>query len=262
MRLKTNTSAKILIFPDLEAISRHAASIFINLSQNCIASHGRFTVAISGGSTPRKLYTILGSEPYRSLIDWGNVYFFWTDERCVSKNSEESNFKTAFDALFSKILLPAQNTHRIKGEESPEKAAGEYEKDMCEFFGNSKVIFDLILLGMGEDGHTASLFPSSKALEETKRLAVPVYMGKNKINRVTLTLPVLNNAAQILFLAAGRLKADIILKVLGNRDKSYPAGLINPVHGSLHWLIDKEAAEKLISSGKASNNLTISESAD
>ena len=246
----------IQILPDINTLSRHAASIFLNLSKTSIASQGKFTVAISGGSTPRRLYSLLASEQYRDKVMWNRVHFFWTDERCVPKDSEESNFKTAFDALFSKIPLPAQNIHRIKGELPPEKAAEDYANDIRKFFGKSEVIFNLVILGIGEDGHTASLFPGSKALEETKRLAVPVYpvrnnfsngvnMKKNKINRVTLTLPVLNNAAQTLFLAAGRSKADIILKVLGNRDKSYPAGLINPVHGTVQWLLDKDVAGKI-----------------
>lgn len=247
-------SPAIQVFPDLETLSHHAASIFINLSGECITSKGRFAVAISGGSTPRRLYALLALKKYRSKVDWSRVYFFWTDERCVPQKNDESNFKTAFDTLLSKIPVPMENIHRIKGEESPGKGAGDYEEDIKKFFGMSALpVFDLIILGMGEDGHTASLFPDSKSLKETERLAVSVHVKKPEAqrrfvpNRITLTLPVLNNAAQILFLAAGQSKADMIQKILGDVSKKgpYPAGRVMPAHGRLRWLLDKEAAGKL-----------------
>ncbi len=238
----------IQIFPDLEVLSHHAASIFINLPESCITSHGRFTVAISGGSTPRRLYALLGSEQYRNSVDWNHVHFFWVDERCIPEENEESNFKLAFDLLLSKVHIPRENIHRIKGEESPEKAAREYEDDIKRFFGISGLpVFDLIILGMGEDGHTASLFPRSLSLKETERFAAPVYRERPEVNRTTLTLPVLNNASQILFLVSGKSKADMVQKILGEGHKKepYPAGLIKPTHGKLLWFIDKEAASKL-----------------
>jgi len=240
-------STIIEVFQNLEALSHEAASTFVTLSRNCIASRGRFTVAISGGDTPKRLYTLLGSAQYCNLVDWSNVHFFWVDERCVPKESEESNFKTAFDAFLSKIPLPDKNIHRIKGEEKPEKAAVDYEHDIRRFYKRTGlVVFDLVILGMGGDGHIASLFPGSEALKETRRLAVAVYMKESKKKRITLTLSVLNNAAQILFLVAGQSKADMVLKILGYRDKKqYPASLVSPVHGVLRWLLDKEAASKL-----------------
>ena len=205
-------------------------------------------MAISGGSTPRRLYTLLGSEAYRHQVDWQCVHFFWADERCVSKEDEASNFKTAFDTLLSRVALPDKNIHRIKGEETPDKASRVYEEEIKRFFGESeKLGFDLIILGMGEDGHTASLFPGSKSIEETVRLAIPVYMGEPKKDRITLTLPVLNNAAQILFLVAGPSKAAVLSEILGDgvRKRGFPAGLIRPAHGNIIWLIDQEAAGKL-----------------
>jgi 6-phosphogluconolactonase len=222
--------------------------MFVNASRTCIVSQGKFSAAISGGSTPRKLYSLLGSAEYSPQVDWQRVHLFWADERCVPKEDEESNFKTVFDRLLSKISIPGENIHRIEGEEDPDKAARDYEKEVRRFFGMSGLpMFDLIILGMGEDGHTASLFPASKSLEETNRLAVPVYLEKPSKSRITLTLPVLNNAAQILFLAAGHSKADIVNEILGNGEmkERYPAGLIRPIHGSITWLIDQEAAEKL-----------------
>ncbi len=241
-------NGKIEVLSDLEALSLRAASIFASASRNSIAKKKRFAVAISGGSTPRRLYMLLGSEAYRNQVDWQYVHFFWADERCVPKDDEASNFRTAFDALLSKIPLPDKNIHRIKGEEAPEKAARDYEEEIRRFFGGSEWPgFDLIILGMGEDGHTASLFPGSKSLEETVRLAIPVYLEEPRKNRISLTLPVLNNADQILFLVAGPSKAALLSEVLGERGKKkwFPAELINPAHGNMIWLIDQEAAGKL-----------------
>ena len=239
---------KIEVLADLEALSLRAASIFVSASRNSIAKKKRFAVAISGGSTPRRLYTLLGSDAYRHRVDWQYVHFFWADERCVPRDDEASNFRTAFDTLLSKIALPDENIHQIKGEEAPDKAARDYEEEIRRFFGESeRPGFDLIILGMGEDGHTASLFPGSKSIEETVRLAIPVYLEEPGKNRITLTLPVLNNADQILFLVTGPSKAAVLSEILGEREKKkwYPARFIHPAHGNMTWLIDQEAAGKL-----------------
>lgn len=239
---------EIYICPDSEALSHKAAAIFVDIARNCIVSKGRFIVAIPGGFTPKKLYALLSSQYYREKVDWRYVCFFWADERCVPKEYEDSNFRVALETLLSKLQIPDENIHRIKGEEEPEKAAREYEDDLREFFGKATLpVFDLIILGVAEDGHTASLFPGFPALEETVKLAVPVYMERPKRHRVTLTLPVLNNSTHILFLVAGPSKADIVYKILEEKDerKRYPAGLINPVRGTLTWLIDQEAAKRL-----------------
>jgi len=238
----------VQVLSDLEAISHRAASIFVKTGRDAIDGNRRFFVAISGGSTPRRLYVLLASEEYSHQIDWERVHFFWVDERCVPKDHEESNFKVSFDSVLSKVSMPVENIHRIMGEEDPEKAARDYENEIRESFGTGDwPVFDLIILGMGSDGHTASLFPGSKSLEERERLTVPVYLEKPKINRITLTLPVLNHASQILFLVSGRSKATVLSQVLGDgheRDR-YPAGLINPIHGDIIWLIDQEAADRL-----------------
>jgi len=238
----------VQILSDLEAISHEAAFLFVNASRNSIAGRTKFAVAISGGSTPRRLYTLLSSSPYCDQVDWQKIHFFWADERCVSKEDEASNFKTVFDRLLSKVPVPDGHIHRIKGEEDPEKAARDYEADIREFFGTSGMpVFDLVLLGMGEEGHTASLFPGSKWLEETARLAVAVYLDKPNRNRITLTLPVLNNAAQILFLVAGSSKAAVLSEILSDKEKKkeFPAGRIRPVQGKVTWLIDQEAAGRV-----------------
>lgn len=242
------SNLKIEVLPNLEALSHRAASFFVAASGNSIATKKRFAVAISGGFTPRGLYKLLGSVPYRDQVNWQHVHFFWVDERCVPKDHEESNFRIAFDTLLSRVSIPDGNIHRIRGEEDPEKSARDYEENIKKFFGMCGIpMFDLIILGMGEDGHTASLFPGSKLLKEKIRLAVPVYLPKPTCNRITLTFPILNNAAQILFLVAGLSKASILSEILGDREKKkrFPAGLINSIHGYMTWLIDQEAAERL-----------------
>ncbi len=236
---------QIRVLSDIEAISHEAVRIFARLSMKYIRDKGRFTAAISGGSTPERFYELLASDKYRTEVDWNKIHFFWVDERCVPKESEESNFKLAFDHLLSKIEIPAQNIHRINYEDTPEKGARDYEDDIRRFFGAQDVpVFDLIILGMGADGHIASLFPSSSSMNEKTKLAVPVY--REKIDRITLTLPVLNSASHILFLISGKSKADVLSNILDNKNREqYPAGLINPVHGDLLWLIDEDAACKL-----------------
>jgi 6-phosphogluconolactonase len=239
---------QVRVLRDREALSRAAADRFLALSRTSIASTGKFTVALSGGSTPRRLYSLLGADPYQESVDWSRVHVFWADERAVPRDHPESNFKLAFDAFLSAVPIPTANLHRIKGEDGPEKAAKEYEDDLRRFFEIQGLpLFDLIILGVGEDGHTASLFSGSSALIETTLLALPIYPERSGTSRVTLTLSVLNNAAHILFLASGHAKANIVAAVLGTgkANGQYPAGLVNPSHGSLEWFIDKDAAAKL-----------------
>jgi 6-phosphogluconolactonase len=235
------------VFQDLETLSRAAAEFFKTLAQESIVAHGRFAVALSGGSTPRRLYSLLGSPLYRDAIDWSRMHIFWADERCVPQDRPESNYKLAHDAFLSSVPLPAENIHRIRGEEEPAEAAQAYEDELRSFISSpGDMVFDLIILGAGEDGHTASLFPGSAALRERTRLAVPVFLEQPKINRVTLTLPVLNHAAQVLFLASGRAKADVVWDILeGGDTRHYPAGRVRPVNGDVTWFIDRQAAEKL-----------------
>ena len=237
----------VRVFQDLEALSRAAAELFTTCAKRCVAAQGRFTVALSGGATPRRLYTLFGSTPYRENVEWKHTHVFWADERCVPGDHPESNFKLAVDAFLSSVTMPKENIHRIKGEEGPRRAAQDYEQDIRSFFGPALFpVFDLIILGAGEDGHTASLFPGSASLHERTRLVLPVYLKPPKLNRVTLTLPVLNKAAQVLFLASGRAKAEVVSAVLeGDDGQHYPAGFVRPIHGGVTWFIDKEAGERL-----------------
>jgi 6-phosphogluconolactonase len=241
------TPGTVVVLPDLDALSHEAAQIFVLLSQASIAARGKFAVALSGGSTPRALYSLLAQERYSGAVEWNKVHLFWADERCVPPDHPASNFKLASETFISSVTLPSENSHRIKGEKEAAVAAGEYEQDIRAFFAGEGVpAFDLVILGVGEDGHTASLFPGSSALTETKRFAVPVLRKRPGPDRVTLTLPSLNNALHVLFLAAGKTKAAVLREIIdeGNR-MGHPAGLLRPARGSVRWLLDRDAASQL-----------------
>jgi 6-phosphogluconolactonase len=238
---------QVSVFPDIDSLSHAAAELFASLSRAAIRSHGRFAAALSGGSTPRRFYSLLGSLPYRANIDWKRVHIFWADERCVAPSHEESNYKLAADTFLLKAAVPVENIHRIRGEEGPEVAAAGYQEELHGFFiGSQKPVFDLVILGAGVDGHTASLFPGSALLQERTRDVVPVYRKRPAVDRVSLTLPVLNRAANVLFLAAGRDKADIVYEVLKSDNQwQYPAGLARPFNGVLSWFLDEAAASRI-----------------
>ncbi|MDA8423435.1 MAG: 6-phosphogluconolactonase [Nitrospiraceae bacterium] len=244
--MKTDPAVRVSVFDDLDSLSRAAADIFLSVASDAIALRGRFSVALSGGSTPRRLYTLLASSAYQNRVDWSHVHLFWADERCVPPDHRASNFKLLSDTLLGRVFVPEKNIHRMHGEADAEEAAREYENQLSHFFGSSSLpAFDLIMLGMGEDGHTASLFPGSPAVREKKRMVVPVYLDKPNIDRITLTLPVINHAARVLFLAAGKTKAGVIHHILGEgNSREYPAGLVCPESGTITWFLDQEAAGK------------------
>jgi 6-phosphogluconolactonase len=235
---------EIIICRDLSELSRQSAERFSQLVNQSVQGSGRFTVSLSGGSTPKHLYSLLGSPNYKERIPWNNVHLFWGDERCVPPDHPESNFGIVRESLLSKIEIPAENIHRMAGEREPQAAAAEYEKHLQEFFGlesGALPRFDLILLGIGEDGHTASLFPGSDALNETERLVISPFVEKLNSYRLTLTLPVLNSGAEVWFLVTGASKADAVKKVLrGSAD--LPAAKVQPVNGRLVWFITQDAA--------------------
>ena len=237
------------IFEDLDALSQAAARLFARGTAESKTSKKDFSIALSGGSTPKSLYLLLGSGDYMRAIDWRRVHLFWADERCVPPDHEQSNFKLASDTFISRVPIPSENVHRIKGEKPAGQAAREYEDALRQFFGESVIpAFDLILLGMGEDGHTASLFPGSPELAEEQRLAVAAVPGQPpEIDRVTLTLPVLNNARRIVFLVSGSAKARVLQEILtgSGTKRNYPAGLVETANGTLTWLVDKAAAARL-----------------
>ena len=245
--MKAGAAARLRVFADLEAMSQAAADLFVSLSRDALASKGRFAVAFSGGTTPRRFLSLLATSPYQERITWASMYIFWADERCVPRGHPDSNYKLVHEALLSKVPIPEENIHWINGEKKPEQAAREYEDSLRQFFETQSFpVFDLIILGVGVDGHTASLFPGTTAVHERTRIALPVYAEVPKPDRVTLTLPVLNNASQVLFLASGREKAVVLHEIHEDGNpKLYPAGLVRPVHGRLTWLIDRGAASLL-----------------
>ena len=239
----------VIIYPDADMLSHEAAQYIVRLAQESIVSHGRFTCALSGGSTPRKLYGLLGSEPYRSQIDWALVELFWSDERCVPPDDAESNYHMAQQVLISKIPIPADQVHRMPADQPDGNVASlAYTRDMQSTFGTDGVpSFDLIQLGMGPEGHTASLFPHQPSLHEQQRLVMPVVVPKPPPPRLTFTPRILNAAKQVLFLVTGAEKADAVHAVLegGYQPDEYPAQIVQPVKGEVTWMLDKEAAGKL-----------------
>lgn len=239
--------AKILVFDSAAGLARAAAESFAAAAEAAITGRGRFAVALAGGSTPRPVYELLASEPYRSRIEWRRVHLFWGDERCVPPAHPRSNFRMARRAFISRVPVPPRNVHRIRGELGSKAAAAEYEHELHEFCDGEAPCFDLVHLGLGDDGHTASLFPFDlPVLHERERRVCPVIHLPGGEPRVTLTLPVLNAAACVEFLVAGAAKAPMVRSATeGPLDPfRIPAQLIRPV-GEFRWLLDAAAARNL-----------------
>lgn len=244
-RISPVTNREIIICRDTDELSRKAAEQFVALARQAIAVHGRFSVALSGGSTPRALYSLLATGEFSEQLVWRQIHLFWGDERCVPPDHAESNFRMVNESLLSKILIPGENVHRMTGEVEPAIAAAAYETELRQFFSSSQEKlprFDLVLLGLGEDGHTASLFPHSAALNETEHLVATVYVEKLNAHRLTLTFPVINNAAQITFLIAGQSKAAVVNGILAGQNSHAPAARIKPANDKLTWFITQDAA--------------------
>ena len=243
---------EIKIVADTEALCREAADEILGRINATLRVKEVFAIVLSGGSTPKNLYALLaGSTPYSDEIPWSKIHFFWGDERHVPPDHPQSNFRMTREAMLSKAPVPDQNIHRVRAEEpNAGKAAAEYEKEIRTFFGlaiGQLPCFDCILLGMGPDGHTASLFPGTVALQEKQRLVVANYVEKFKAYRITMTAPVLNNADTIIFLVGGKEKAETLQKVLEGSPQPdlFPSQLIQPSHGQLLWLIEHAAASRL-----------------
>jgi 6-phosphogluconolactonase len=239
--------AEVVVLPDPGALAHEAARRFVALAREAAESRGRFSAALSGGSTPGGLYRLLAEEPYSLQVPWEAVHLFWGDERCVPPDDPGSNYHLAEENLLFRVPIPPENVHRVRGELEPASAARNYEQEIQDFFCGPHARFDLILLGLGEDGHTASLFPGSPALAERERLvtaATAVYQDR-PAQRVTLTLPALNSARQVLFLVAGSAKAGVVQAVLEGADEQLPARQVQPAAGGLSWLLDAEAASLL-----------------
>jgi 6-phosphogluconolactonase len=248
------TRPHIRIFATPAQLFEAAAAEFGESANRSVRERGRFTVALSGGSTPRGLFQKL-AETAKDSLPWKQIFFFWSDERHVPPDHADSNFKMAYDALLSKVPVPEENIFRVRGEEEDAAvAAQDYEQKLREFFRLSPgevPRFDLILLGMGPDGHTASLFPGSAALGETSRLVVSNWVEKFKTDRVTMTYPVLNHAANIWFLVTGKDKAEALREVLEGQSKELPSSRVEPFSGNLVWMVDAAAASALSESTKS-----------
>jgi 6-phosphogluconolactonase len=239
------------ILENPQEVARRGADLFARLSADAIALSGVFRVALSGGSTPRALHTLLASDPYRNHIDWSKVQFYWGDDRHVAPDDPESNFRMAYDTLLQFIPIHESQMHRIHTElPDASEAADLYEQELRQDFHlapGELPRFDLIYLGLGSDCHTCSLFPHTPALRVTDRLVVANYVPKLHTERITLTFPVINNAANVVFLIAGADKASALSIVLeGPSDPDeYPAQLVAPTDGDLYWLVDRAAAARL-----------------
>lgn len=225
-----------------------AAEEFVRAGRSAIGAQGRFSVALSGGSTPKALYSLLAAN-YADFA-WNRVFLFFGDERHVPPTDAESNYRMVNESLLTKITIPAENVFRVKAENADADAAAEdYEQKLRRFFElkpGEFPRFDLILLGMGPDGHTASLFPDSAALDEQSRLVVANWVAKFNTHRITFTFPVLNHAAEVMFMAVGADKADMLHQVLeGKPTPPLPSQRVQPSDGTLLWMLDEAAAAKL-----------------
>ena len=262
MRALQQSSSDFLICADAAELAREAARRFAELADVFVASSGRFNVVLSGGSTPRAMYSILAHHPYPDSIPWHAIYFFWGDERTVPPEHPDSNYRMAVDTLLSKVRVPQENISRIPGEVADyHHAAASYSQIILQFFdpfatspGDVPTAdfprFDLVFLGMGADGHTASLFPHTTALKVDDRIAVANYVDKLQTHRITLTATTINSARNVIFLIAGEDKAPALEEVIeGPRNMSlYPAQLIEPRFGTLLWMVDEGAAKLLSNS--------------
>lgn len=240
------TRGEVLVFQDAGAAARAGAERFLAAAREAVEARGRFTVALSGGETPRAMYALLAAEPHASAIPWENVHVCWGDERAVPPHHPRSNYRMAWETFLSNVPIPASNVHRIRGELPARRAASEYARDLVALFEGAPR-FDLIHLGLGDDAHTASLFPFSPALLERRALASATHQPGTFEPRVTLTFPVLNAARTPEFLVLSAKKAPVVQRVLqGALDPvHYPAQAIRPAGPPAVWLLDTAAAAAL-----------------
>jgi 6-phosphogluconolactonase len=248
------------IVADGAELARAAAEEVVRLAGEAVRASGRFTFVLSGGSTPRSLFGLLAdaNDSFRDRIEWSAVHVFWGDERCVPPDHPDSNYRMAREALLDHVPLPAANVHRIPAEDpDPQKAAERYDAELRAFFSLADrelpelPRFDLILLGLGPDGHTASLFPGNAAVHEQQRRVLAPFVAKFNAHRITFTAPVINHAAEVIFLVSGEDKAAALAAVVEGEPQVdlYPAQIVRPEDGRLLWLVDRAAAQRLTRSG-------------
>lgn len=234
----------ISVFDDEEALSRGTAGFFVSAARNAVAARGRFSVALSGGRTPRRTYELLAQPPFRDEAPWIQSHVFWGDERCVDPEDPRSNARLARETLINHVPIPPGQVYPMVCSPTPAAGARSYEALLRNFFGAGEPRFDLILLGLGENGHTASLFPGTPVLSEPERWVAEVYVAEQDMYRLTLTAAIINQARVVAFQVAGAAKAAVVQEVRqGPRDPMrLPAQLIQPERGELHWLLDRRAA--------------------
>lgn len=240
--------SKVLLFDSPEQLAIVAAERFVECAEEVLRESDRFCVVLAGGNTPRRVYQLLASEPFNSRLDLSKVHLFFGDERAVPSDHPDSNYAMVYETLISRVAIPARNVHRIAGEGDVSENARQYESHLRSFFdGQLWPRFDLVLLGMGEDGHTASLFPNSAALKEHSRWVLATRNEQSGQDRITLTVPVFNHARRVMFLVVGDKKAQRLKEVLRPQSASdqLPAQRIKPTNGVIEWLVDAEAASLL-----------------
>jgi 6-phosphogluconolactonase len=243
--MNTKTTLKVFETPDL--MSGAVAEYIVGLAGESIAAKGKFVIALSGGHTPDTLFTLLSSALFRDRIEWQKTFVFWGDERCVASDDERNNAHQARLFLLDKIAIPASNVYPIPVDLSPAEAAKSYEETLKGFFGKDAPVFDLILLGLGDNGHTASLFPGTPVLRETGHWVKEVYVEEQKEWRITMTVPLINQAHNVAFLVTGKDKAAVLRTVLHGSftPDIYPAQLVRPADGNLIWFTDRSAASMI-----------------
>jgi 6-phosphogluconolactonase len=258
-KMLNKSDAQVRVYRDADELALKAARYFARLADQYCLGCGRFTVALSGGSTPRKMFSLLAAEPFVDTVPWSSIYFFWGDERAVPPGHADSNYGMARETLFDKVPVPEENIFRMRAElPDPGGAAEQYAATLREFFLSDPEAtladpagyvprFDLVFLGMGPDGHTASLFPGTDALYVNDRIVVANFVQKFNTHRITLTAQIINNARNVTFVAAGADKAEALRGVLegGYQPDVYPSQLIRPRNGTLLWMVDEAAAQLL-----------------
>lgn len=233
------------VFQNPQTVCRELAEWLVSYAADVTRERGRFSIALSGGSTPKRLYELLASDEYRDRVDWQTWHVFWGDERVVPFDDERNNARMAHEALLDHVPIPPKQIHVLRTDVAPESAAAEYETLLRDFFANSPVTFDLVLLGLGDDGHTLSLFPGSEVVEEETAWVRTVFLESQAMFRLTLTAPVVNRAVGVAFLVTGEGKAGVVNAVLHGAPGQFPAQRIQPLNGNLHWFLDEAAAGDL-----------------
>lgn len=237
----------INVFQNSEGLSRAAAELILDISNKSMEKKDKFSLVLSGGSTPKQTYKFLTQPHYRDNIKWDKTFLFWGDERFVPQDDPLNNYKMAKDIFIKKIPVPGKNVFPIPTKGKPSVCASEYENEIKKYFDSGNTSFDLILLGLGENGHTASLFPNTDILREENKLIKEVYVNEINMYRISMTAKLINNSKNILFLVFGEEKAEMVSKIIeGNSDPdNLPAQLIKPSGGTIKWYLDKAAASKL-----------------